>query len=136
MLISDETGFMKALIFKDKLEQTVEFLKKNFSNQEGFLGSAYDADSEGEEGKYYVYNYEQLKNIKNIEKFLDIKPAGNWEGKIILDELKEPSEEIIANLLKINTKTFCMLINDPTIINVKSKQFNKEVLTAYREPCS
>ena len=42
----------------------------------------------------------------------------------------------LDNLLKINTKTFCMLINDPTIINVKSKQFNKEVLTAYREPCS
>ena len=42
----------------------------------------------------------------------------------------------LDKLLKLNTKTFCMLINDPTIINVKSKQFNKEVLTAYREPCS
>ena len=42
----------------------------------------------------------------------------------------------LDNLLKLNTKTFCMLINDPTIINVKSKQFNKEILTAYREPCS
>ena len=42
----------------------------------------------------------------------------------------------LDNLLKLNTKTFCMLINDPTIINVKSKQFNKEVLTTYREPCS
>lgn len=42
----------------------------------------------------------------------------------------------LDNLLKLNTKTFCMLINDPTIINVKSKHFNKEVLTAYREPCS
>ena len=42
----------------------------------------------------------------------------------------------LDDLLKLNTKTFCMLINDQTIINVKSKQFNKEVLTAYREPCS
>ena len=42
----------------------------------------------------------------------------------------------LDNLLKLNTKTFCMLINDPTIINMKSKHFNKEVLTAYREPCS
>ena len=41
----------------------------------------------------------------------------------------------LDNLLKLNTKTFCMLINDPTIINVSSKQFNREVLTAYREPC-
>ena len=37
--------------FKEKLEQTIEFLKKNFLNKEGFLGSAYDADSDGEEGK-------------------------------------------------------------------------------------
>ena len=49
--------------FKEKLEQTIEFLKKNFFNKEGFLGSAYDADSDGEEGKYYVYSYDEIKNI-------------------------------------------------------------------------
>ena len=38
------------------------------------------------------YNYEELKDIKDIEKFFNIKPEGNWEGKIILDELKEPKE--------------------------------------------
>ena len=42
----------------------------------------------------------------------------------------------LDDLLKLNTKTFCMLINDQTIITVKSKQLNKEDLTAYREPCS
>ena len=75
--------------FKDKLEQTIEFLKKNFVNNEGFLGSAYDADSDGEEGKYYVYTYQELKNLENIEKYFEIKPDGNWEGKIILIEKKK-----------------------------------------------
>jgi hypothetical protein len=42
----------------------------------------------------------------------------------------------LDDLIKLNTKTFCMLVNDATIINVKSKQFNREVLTTYREPCS
>ena len=42
----------------------------------------------------------------------------------------------LDDLLKLNTKTFCMLINDQTIIDVKSKQFKKEDLTVYREPCS
>ena len=42
----------------------------------------------------------------------------------------------LDNLLKLNTKTFCMLINDPTIINVNSKQFKKEDLLTYREPCN
>ena len=53
--------------FKNKLSQTIEFLKKNFLNKEGFLGSAYDADSDGEEGKYYVYSYDEIKDIENIE---------------------------------------------------------------------
>ena len=67
--------------YKEKLEQTIEFLKKNFLNHEGFMGSAYDADSEGEEGKYYVFNYEELKEIKDINKYFDIKPEGNWVKK-------------------------------------------------------
>ena len=52
--------------YKKKLEQTIEFLKKDFLNKEGFLGSAYDADSDGEEGKYYVFTYDEIKKLKNI----------------------------------------------------------------------
>ena len=91
--------------FLKKIKQTTNFLNTNFLSEDtNLLGSAFDADSEGEEGKYYVYNYEELKNIKDIEKFFDIRPEGNWEGKIILDELKEPSEEMIKQLLKIRAK--------------------------------
>ena len=77
--------------FKDKLEQTIEFLKKDFLNKEGFLGSAYDADSDGEEGKYYVYSYDEIKNLKDIEKYFEIEPEGNWENKIILVEKEKPN---------------------------------------------
>ncbi len=42
----------------------------------------------------------------------------------------------LDSFLKLNTKTFCMLLNDTTIINVKSKQFQKEELLTYREPCN
>ena len=31
------------------------------------MGSAYDADSDGEEGKYYVYSYDDIKEIKDIK---------------------------------------------------------------------
>ena len=88
-----------------KIKQTTNFIKKNFLTKDtNLLGSAFDADSEGTEGKYYVYNYDELKTIKDIQKFFDIKPEGNWEGKIILDELKEPTEEIIKELIKIRAK--------------------------------
>ena len=39
----------------------------------------------------------------------------------------------LENLLKLNIKTFCMLINDATIRDVNNKQFKKEDLSVYRE---
>ena len=88
-----------------KIKQTTNFLEKNFLTKDtNLLGSAFDADSEGIEGKYYVFDYNDLKNIKDIDKFFDIKSTGNWEGKIILEELQEPSEEIIKELMEIRVK--------------------------------
>ena len=104
--------------FKNKLSQTVEFLKENFLNKEGFLGSAYDADSDGEEGKYYVYNYDEIKDIENIEKYFEIKPEGNWEKKIILIEKKEPNEDIIKRLLKIRSKRKKPFFDDKTQLDL------------------
>ncbi|MDC2987182.1 thioredoxin domain-containing protein [Candidatus Pelagibacter bacterium] len=89
--------------FKNKLEQTIEFLKKDFINKDGFLGSAYDADSDGEEGKYYVYTYEEIKELKNIERYFEIKPEGNWENKIILVEKEKPTDEILNKLLELRS---------------------------------
>ncbi len=49
--------------FKDKLLQTIHYFNNDFKNNEKLYGSAYDADSEGVEGKYYVWSYEELKNL-------------------------------------------------------------------------
>ena len=38
------------------------------------MGSAYDADSDGEEGKYYVYTYDELKELKILKNILKINP--------------------------------------------------------------
>ena len=49
--------------FKKKLIQTINFLNSEFKNEEKLYGSAYDADSEGVEGKYYVWSYNELNNL-------------------------------------------------------------------------
>ena len=90
--------------FKKKLEQTIEFLKKEFINKDNLLGSAFDADSEGEEGKYYVYDYTEIKNIENISNYFELDPKGNWENKTILVEKKIPPKKIIDKLLTIRSK--------------------------------
>ena len=79
--------------FKKKLKQTIKFINMEFKNEENLYGSAYDADSEGVEGKYYVWSYEELKkllenDLKLFEKKYEISSAGNFEGKNILIESK------------------------------------------------
>jgi len=104
LLLSKYCKINKEDYFKEKLNQTIEFLNKEFLNKDSLLGSAYDADSDGEEGKYYVYNYEEIKEIKNISDYFEINPRGNWESKIILVEKKKPPQEIIDKLLEIRSK--------------------------------
>ena len=104
--------------FKDKLVQTIEYLKKNFLNNEGLLGSAYDADSDGEEGKYYTYSYSEIKDIENIGKYFEIRPEGNWENKIILVEKEKPTEEILKKLLQIRLKRKKPFFDDKTQLDL------------------
>ncbi|MDB9760791.1 DUF255 domain-containing protein [Pelagibacteraceae bacterium] len=110
LLLSKFIREKKSDYFEKKIIQTIEFINKNFINQENkLLGSAYDADSEGEEGKYYTFNYEELKKIKDINQYFDIKPEGNWEKKIILKEIKVPTQSVIFELKKLRknkTKPF------------------------------
>jgi uncharacterized protein YyaL (SSP411 family) len=104
--------------FKEKIEQTIEFLKKNFLNKEGFMGSAFDADSDGEEGKYYVYAYNEIKDIENIGNYFDIKPEGNWENKIILVEKEKPNEKILKRLLQIRLQKNKPFFDDKTQLDL------------------
>ena len=91
--------------FKHKLEHSIEFLIKNFTvNDTGLMGSAYDADSDGVEGKYYVFSYEEVSHLESIGDYFEIKPDGNWENKIILVEKKLPPKKLIEKLIEIRLK--------------------------------
>ena len=105
LLLSKFLKIKRNNYFEKKITQTISFMNKNFLNSEShLLGSAYDADSDGEEGKYYVFNYNELKNIKDIEQYFDVKPDGNWENKIILREIKTPPESVVIRLKNLRKK--------------------------------
>ena len=96
--------------YKEKIIQTVEFINTAFKNKENLLGSAYDADSEGIEGKYYVWDDKELRNILENDydlfaKYFDISENGNWEGKnILIEKSISPSKEDNEKLKKIKVK--------------------------------
>ena len=110
--------------FKDKLLQTIQYFNNEFKNNEKLYGSAYDADSEGVEGKYYVWSYEELKNllkedIKLLENKYEISESGNFEGNNILveknlipDEDKNNLDQIKNKLLNIRRKRVKPLFDD------------------------
>ena len=104
LLLSKYCKVINEDYFTKKLNQTIEFLNKEFLNKDNLLGSAFDADSEGEEGKYYVYNYEEINNINNIKDYFELDPKGNWENKTILIEKKIAPKEILEELLAIRSK--------------------------------
>ena len=94
--------------FKKKLIQTINFLNRDFINESGLYGSAYDADSEGVEGKFYIWSFEELKELSKdsfelLKKKYSITSEGNFEGKNILVENKNEltlNEDEKLNLLE------------------------------------
>ncbi len=75
--------------YLDVLQKTLNFVQREMTSPEGGFYSAYDADSEGEEGKFYVWSKQEIKEIlaKDADVFClyyDVTEGGNWEGKTIL----------------------------------------------------
>jgi len=92
----------KSDYLKVKLKQTINFINSEFLSEDNLLGSAFDADSEGIEGKYYIWKYEELKKLLKdkfeiFQKKYEISHEGNFEGCNILVENnnKLNNEELI-----------------------------------------
>ena len=115
----------KSDYFKSKLAQTIKFINTEFVNNIGLYGSAYDADSEGVEGKFYTWSYDELAKVlkSNLDIFAKkylISNEGNFEGKNILienkNELDEKEKEIIKkteeDLIIIRNKRVKPLFDD------------------------
>ena len=78
------------LSYLDVLQKILRFVQREMTSFEGAFYSSQDADSEGEEGKYYVWSYKELKQVINPEIFeifadrFGVTQGGNFEGKNIL----------------------------------------------------
>ncbi|MFZ0282532.1 MAG: thioredoxin domain-containing protein [Bacteroidales bacterium] len=76
--------------YKNVVFQTLDFIEREMTSPEGGFYSSLDADSEGEEGKFYVWTKEKVESVLEKEALLfldyfDITESGNWEsGKNVL----------------------------------------------------
>ncbi|HWG84427.1 MAG TPA: thioredoxin domain-containing protein [Deinococcales bacterium] len=77
--------------------ETLDYLLRDMTAPEGGFYSAEDADSEGEEGKYYVFSAAEVREVLGGDYPLfaaayGVSEAGNWEGKNILTLAALPEE--------------------------------------------
>ncbi len=83
-LYTEAFTLTKNNLYKQTVIDTLSFIEQEWYKAEGYFYSAYDADSEGEEGKYYVWNKLDLQDYlgNDFELFADyynVNDLGYWE---------------------------------------------------------
>lgn len=71
--------------YRQICEETLDYVTREMTHEQGGFYSSLDADSEGEEGKFYVWSLAEIKEVLGEEAALfaqvyDITAQGNWEG--------------------------------------------------------
>ncbi len=93
-------------LYKIVAEQILEYIRREMSDPEGGFFCAQDADSEGEEGKYYVFTPDEIDKVLDKDDstffcdYFDITREGNFEGHSIpnlikTNELKTDNERVV-----------------------------------------
>ncbi|MEO9890933.1 thioredoxin domain-containing protein [Aurantibacter sp.] len=106
-LYSKAYKIFKKPAYKNAVMQTISFLQREMKDANGGYHAAIDADSEGEEGKFYVWKIEVLKSIlKNdfelFASYYNINTAAEWEeGNFVLHKSEVDDVFIKQNNLSI-----------------------------------
>lgn len=116
-LYSQAYKVTKSPLYKKTIEETLAFIERELMDKEGGFYSSLDADSEGEEGKFYVWTKEEIESAigneahsKIFEDYFEISARGNWEEeKNILHRKK--TEEAIAKKHDISVAELQEIIN-------------------------
>lgn len=97
-LYAEAWHYTKESLFKEVTEETLQFVLRELTSPEGGFYSSLDADSEGEEGRYYTWGAGEISLVLEnqaelIRKYYHIGGKGFWEsGKNILLRSQSPDE--------------------------------------------
>lgn len=97
----------KEPFFKKIVEETLEFVINEMTHEQGGFYSSLDADSEGEEGKFYVWTLDEIREVlKDDSDFFEaaygITAQGNWESNTVLQRALDDAS--LAARFKLNVE--------------------------------
>lgn len=77
-------------LYKLRVEETIDWIARDMTVDGGGFAASYDADSEGEEGRFYVWSEPEIDALLGDDAALfksvyDVSATGNWEGACILN---------------------------------------------------
>ena len=89
-------------LLETRVRETIVWLQRDMTGETGAFTAAYDADSEGEEGKYYVWTEAEIDTLLGPEaaffkSIYDVTPEGNWEGATILNRTRRLGHAITTD---------------------------------------
>jgi uncharacterized protein YyaL (SSP411 family) len=82
-------------LFRTRARETVGWLTREMTLPEGAFCASLDADSEGQEGKFYVWSLAEIEDVLGPEdapyfsERYDVTPEGNFDGHNIINRLKD-----------------------------------------------
>lgn len=106
------------------IAETIEWLQRDLMHENGGFYSALDADSEGIEGKYYVWQKAEIEQILGDDAplfcaYYGISDAGNWEHSNIL-WIQEPTE-VFAEKQGIQPDAFNLMLENCKVVLRKER---------------
>lgn len=101
-LYAEAYQYSKSELFKEIAEETIAWLEREMTSDEGLFYSALDADSEGIEGKFYVWNKTEFDAVLGVDAslladYFNVTEDGNWEEEQTNILLRRFDEEEYAD---------------------------------------
>jgi uncharacterized protein YyaL (SSP411 family) len=122
-----------ATTYRNRIESTVAWLQREMLLPGGAFSASLDADSEGHEGRFYVWNRAELDQFLAaddaafIAELYDIREGGNWEGVSIPNRLTTPAplsaddavraERLLARMLEHRAKRIRPGLDDKILVD-------------------
>ncbi|MGC2525265.1 MAG: thioredoxin domain-containing protein [Stellaceae bacterium] len=83
-------------LYRQRVEETLGWVEREMLTPGGGFASSLDADSEHEEGKFYVWSQAEIDTVLGpraalFKRFYDVTREGNWEGRTILNRSASPA---------------------------------------------